>query len=111
MTTFTTTVQYMFTLPQVDGHTDVVVTVFYNVSGTDGVYTAYVELTNQYTVQQGGTFTPYDQLTEAQVVSWIPQDQLTNAQANVQSQLNSMANPPIVPTSQSLPWEAPTLDI
>jgi hypothetical protein len=94
----------MFTLPQVDGHTDVVTNVRYNVSGTDGTYTASIDFSNQYTAQQDGSFVPYYQLTEAQVNSWIPEEQLMIAQACVQGQLDSMANPPVVPMPQALPW-------
>ena len=38
MTTFTTTVSQMFTLPQEAGQTDVVVNVNYLVSGVSGTY-------------------------------------------------------------------------
>jgi len=106
MTTFTTTVSAMYTLPQVDGQTDVVVTVQYNVSGTDGTHTAEIGLSEQYTIQQGGSFTPYADLTEAQVVGWIPESDLANAQACVQGQIDSMITPPVSPSSQALPWSA-----
>ena len=106
MTTFTTTVIAMYTLPQVDGQTDVVVTVQYNVAGTEGEYSANFGFSESYTIQQGGSFTPYADLTEAQVVGWIPEADLANAQACVQGQLDSMISPPVSPTSQALPWSA-----
>jgi len=106
MTTFTTTVTAMYTLPQVEGQTDVVVNVQYNVSGTDGTHTANIGLSEQYTIEQGGSFTPYAQLTEAQVVGWIPASALASAEACVQGQINSMITPPVSPTSQALPWAA-----
>jgi hypothetical protein len=106
MTTFTTTVTAMYTLPQVEGQTDVVVNVQYNVSGTDGTHTANIGLSEQYTIEQGGSFTPYSQLTEAQVIGWIPASALANAEACVQGQINSMITPPVSPTSQALPWAA-----
>jgi hypothetical protein len=106
MTTFVTTVQTMYTLPQVDGQTDVVVTVQYDVRGTDGVYTANIGLSEQYTIAQGSSFTPYEDLTEAQVVAWIPPSALSSAEACVQGQIDSMINPPVSPSSQPLPWSA-----
>lgn len=106
MTTFVTTVQTMYTLPQVDGQTDVVVTVQYNVLGTDGTYTANIGLSEQYTIAQGSSFTPYADLTEAQVVAWIPPSALSSAEACVQGQIDSMINPPVSPSSQPLPWSA-----
>ena len=106
MTTFVTTVQTMYTLPQVDGQTDVVVTVQYNVSGTDGTYTANIGLFEEYIIAQGSSFTPYADLTEAQVIAWIPESALASAQSCVQGQIDSMINPPVSPSSQPLPWSA-----
>ena len=106
MTTFTTTVTQMFTLPQEAGQTDVVVNVQYLVSGVDGTYTADIGFSQQFTIQQGGSFTPYAQLTEAQVVGWADPQTVSNMQACVQGQIDSMINPPVSPTSQPLPWVA-----
>jgi hypothetical protein len=106
MTTFTTTVITMYTVPQVDGRTDVVVNALYRLSGTDGTYTASVDFGIKYTLQQGGAFTPYANLTQAQVIGWIPESQMTSTQAVIQEQINAMANPPAVPASQPLPWAA-----
>jgi len=106
MTTFTTTVTQMYTLPQEAGQIDVVVNVNYLVTGVDGTYTANIGFSQQFIIQQGGSFTPYAQLTEAQVVGWADPQTVSNAQACVQGQINSMINPPVSPTSQALPWSA-----
>jgi hypothetical protein len=106
MTTFTTTVSQMFTLPQVDGETDVVVNVNYLVSGVDGANTADIGFSQQFTIQQGEAFTPYAQLTQAQVIGWADPQTVSNAQACVQGQIDSMITPPVSPTSQALPWSA-----
>ena len=106
MTTFTTTVTQMFTLPQEAGQTDVVVNVNYLVTGVDGTYTADIGFSQQFTIQQGGSFTPYAQLTEAQVVGWADPQTVSNMQACVQGQIDSMVNPPVSPSSQPLPWSA-----
>jgi hypothetical protein len=105
MTTFTTTVTQMYTLPQVEGEADVVVTAMWQVTGVDGEYTANIGGSSQFTLSPDSpSFTPYASLTEAQVIGWIPEDQITSAQQCVQGQLDSMANPPISPSSQALPW-------
>ena len=105
MTNFTTTITSMYTLPQVEGQTDVVVTAQYEVTGVDGPYTANIGGSSQFTLSPDApNFTPYADLTEAQVIGWIPESQITSAQACVQGQLDSMANPPVSPTSQALPW-------
>ena len=104
MTTFTTTVTQMFTLPQVEGQTDVVVNVNYLVTGVDGANTADIGFSQQFTIQQGEAFTPYAQLTQAQVVGWADPQTVSNMQACVQGQLNSAVNPPVSPTNTPLPW-------
>ena len=106
MTTFTTTVTQMFTLPQEAGQTDVVVNVQYLVTGVDGANTADIGFSQQFTIQQGEPFTPYAQLTQAQVVGWADPQTVSNMQACVQGQIDSMVNPPVSPTSQPLPWSA-----
>jgi len=106
MTTFTTTVTQMFTLPQEAGQTDVVVNVNYLVAGVDGTYTADIGFSQQFTIQQGEAFTPYASLTEAQVVGWADPQTVSNMQACVQGQIDSMINPPVSPSSQPLPWSA-----
>ena len=102
MTTFTTTITSMYTLPQVEGETDVVVTAMWTVTGVDGTYTANIGGSSQFTLSP--VFTPYAQLTEAQVIAWIPESQITSAQACVQGQIDSMITPPVSPSSQALPW-------
>ena len=105
MTTFTTTITSMYTLPQVEGETDVVVTAMWQVTGVDGEYTANIGGSTQFTLSPDApNFTPYAQLTEAQVIGWIPEDQITSAQQCVQGQIDSMITPPVSPTSQALPW-------
>jgi hypothetical protein len=104
MTTFTTTITAMYTLPQVEGQTDVVVNAMWKVTGVDGQYTADIGGNTQFTLTRGEGFTPYAQLTETQVIGWIPESQITSAQQCVQGQLNSMANPPVSPENTPLPW-------
>lgn len=105
-TTFTTTIDSMYTLPQVDGETDVVVNAIWTVYGTDGQVAASIGGNTQFTLEQGGTFTPYSQLTQAQVIGWIPAEQIASAQSCVQGQIDSILNPPVSPSAQPLPWSA-----
>jgi hypothetical protein len=104
MTTFTTTITAMYTLPQVEGQTDVVVNAMWEVTGVQDAYTASIGGNSQFTITQGAGFTPYSQLTESQVISWIPESQITSAQQCVQGQLDSLANPPVSPANTALPW-------
>ena len=104
MTTFSTRITAMYTLPQVDGQTDVVVNAMWQVTGVDGEYTADIGGNSQFTITQGEGFTPYADLTQAQVIGWIPENQIASAQACVQGQIDSMITPPVSPSSQALPW-------
>jgi hypothetical protein len=106
MTTYTTTITQMYTVPNPTGY---VVIVNFNVSGTDGTYTAEIGGSIQFTPEQSEAgFVPYDQLTQDEVIGWI--NTATNNQenyyANVQGQINSMITPPVSPTNTPLPWGA-----
>ena len=105
MTTFTTTIQSMYTLDTPDpGY---VVNCLWQVTGVDGEYTASIGGNTQFnSADQEGAFIPYDSLTESQVLAWIPANQIESAQACVQGQLDSLANPPVSPSAQPLPWSA-----
>ena len=95
---------YLWSISQMDRLTadGFVVTVHYNVSATDGTYSANTYGTVGYQEQPGETFTPYDQLTEAQVVGWV---QNSLGQATVEASLQSQINAQINPVQESgVPW-------
>ena len=105
MTTFTTTIDRMYTLQQPDPN--YVVNVLWTLTGVDGEYTAKIGGNTTFnSADQTGPVTPYDQLTQAIVIGWIPENAMTSAQQCVQGQINSMITPPVSPTSQPLPWTA-----
>jgi hypothetical protein len=86
-----------------------VVNVLWTLTGVDGQYTASIGGNSQFTVQEGA-FTPYDQLTQTQVIGWVQAalgaDGVANFEANVQGQINSMITPPVSPQNTPLPWAA-----
>ena len=104
MTTFTTTINSMYTLDTPDpGY---VVNVLWEVQGVDGQYTASIGGNTTFnSADQQGPITPYDQLTAEIVLGWIPQTQIDSPQACVQGQLESLANPPVSPQNTPLPWD------
>lgn len=105
MTTFTTTIDRMYTMQQPDPN--YVVNVLWTVTGVDGEHTASIGGNTQFdSSQQEGPVIPYDQLTEAVVLGWIPANQIESAQACVQGQIDSMINPPASPENTPLPWAA-----
>ena len=104
MTVFTWTVTQMDCYPQAEGQTDVVFTVHWTCSGTDGTYNGSVYSTCNVTYEAGMPYTPYDQLTQDQVLGWIWAGGVDQAyaEAAVQTQIDNQINPPV--TSPALPW-------
>ena len=102
-TTFTWSVTALNCYPQADGQTDVVFTVHWTLSGTDGTYNGSVYSTCSVPAPEG-TFTPYDQLTQDQVLGWIWANGVDkdSAEAAVQQQIDNQINPPVV--TPPLPW-------
>jgi len=81
-----------------------VFTVHYNVSATDGTYSANTYGTVGYQEQPGETYTPYQDLTEAQVVGWV---QTSLGKDTVEASLQSQIDAQINPVQQSgTPWSA-----
>jgi uncharacterized lipoprotein YmbA len=110
-TTYQWTIQAMDCVPQEDGHTDVVVTAHWIVNATDGTYNASVYGTQSFTYDATKAFTPYEDLTQDQVVGWVQEgmgiDAVTALQENLDQQIANQINPPIV--TPPLPWApAPT---
>jgi hypothetical protein len=60
------------------GETNVVVKVVWKVSGADAINTCYCQKSTSFTHAVGASFTPYADLTQAQVLGWV-QDSLGTA--------------------------------
>ena len=109
--TMTWDVTAMDCYPQEDGHTDVVFTVHWTCSGSQTAsgqtYSGSVYSTCGVPAPTGSAFTPYDQLTEQQVLGWIWANGVDKAatEAAVQQQINNQINPPVV--TPPLPWATP----
>ena len=103
MTVFTWTVTQLNCYPQAEEQTDVVFTVHWTCAGTDGTYTGSVYSTCSVPAPTG-TFTPYADLTQDQVLGWIWANGVdqASAEAAVQTQIDNQINPPV--TSPALPW-------
>tara|TARA_R110000765_G_scaffold418725_1_gene522416 strand:- start:6 stop:287 length:282 start_codon:yes stop_codon:yes gene_type:complete len=87
---------------------DFVVNVIWTLTGTDGTNTASIDGNTRKAQVEGDDFTPYADLTETQVLSWVQDDLgengISNYEANVDGQINSIVNPPVSPTVEPLPW-------
>jgi hypothetical protein len=102
--TFTWSVSALDCYPQEDGNTDVVFTVHWTCSGTDGTYSSSVYSTCAVPAPSGGAFTPYASLTQDQVLGWIWANGVdqTATEAAVAQQIANQVNPPVV--TPALPW-------
>ena len=106
-TTYTTTVTNLYTIPNPAGY---VVNAIFTVTGTDGTNTASIGGNCQFTPEVGATIIQFDQLTQAQVITWINEatDNQSNYYANIDGQIASMINPPVSPANTPLPWATQT---
>lgn len=108
MTTHTWTIKQMSVMPVLDGQADVVVSAQWNILGEDQGYSYNLAGWQNFTLKQGEGFTPYDQLTEAQVVGWVQdamgENGVANMEAAVQGSLAALINPPVQPQTAPFPW-------
>ena len=104
--TNTWNVVQMDAYPEYEGETDVVFTVHWTLNGTDGTYVGSVYGSQGITLVEGATFTPYADLTEAQVIGWVQSamgaEQVATYEANVAQQIEDQIDPPVV--TPPLPW-------
>jgi hypothetical protein len=104
--TNTWAVQQLNAYPELDGQTDVVFSVHWQLNGTDGTYNGSVYGSVGVTLDEGATFTPYASLTQAQVIGWVQdalgEEQVASYEANVAQQIENQINPPVV--TPPLPW-------
>jgi hypothetical protein len=72
MATITWSINSMVIVPQVDQYTDYAWQVGWTCTATDNGNTKSISSSlTFYPSQQGQPYVPYDQLTEAQVISWV----------------------------------------
>ena len=109
---------WMNAYPQFDGQTDVVIqagwacTVSQRINGA--LYEGISQGQSSFTLDSSTTFTPYDQLTQDQVLGWCwaatdPQGQVlidkTVVEAQATARYEAQVTPPIV--QPPLPWNPP----
>jgi hypothetical protein len=85
---------------------DTVITAHWTCSGTDGTYYGSIYSTCSFP-QPEGSFTPYADLTQEQVLDWCYANGVDQAatEAAIQANIDSQINPPIV--QPPLPWANP----
>ena len=88
--------------------TDVVITADWRCNGTQDQYSGTCYGSCSF-APPSGEFTPYDQLSEAQVLNWCYENGVdkTAIEANVTQQIADQINPPII--APPLPWVEPVM--
>jgi hypothetical protein len=103
MTTLSWIIERLLVKPTEGSLTDVVITADWRCNGTDETYsgTCYGSCSFQ---PPSGEFTPYEDLTEAQVLNWCYENGVdkTAIEANVSLQIENQIDPPVV--TLPLPW-------
>ena len=101
--TVTWSVNAMDCNPTAQGQADVVFNVHWTCSGTQDTYSASIN--NTCPVEfAGGTYTPFEQLTKEQVLTWIWSNGVDKAtvEAAVEQRIQEQINPPVV--TKHVPW-------
>ena len=89
----------------VEGFDQVVLTAGWRCTAADGeVSTSAYGSVGFPQPAEDGQFTPYDELTQEQVLGWVWDNGVNKdeVETNVTNQLNSLLNPPVV--TPPLPW-------
>ena len=105
-TVYTWEIKFLSCYPQYAGQTDVVFTVGWNLWGDNGTTKTYIPGTTPLTYTAGSPFTPYDKLTNDQVVGWVVNTLgsagVSAQEALVDARITAIENPTSV--TPPLPW-------
>jgi len=106
--TTTWVIEQMNCYPTAEGQTDVVFNAAWRANATDGTYNATAYGTVGITYVAGSPYTPFADLTQAQVVSWVQAalgaEQVASIEAGLATNIANQVNPPTV--TPPLPWSA-----
>lgn len=94
--------------PEVDGNTDVVFEINWRREAASDGFVADVYGSQAITLDASAPFTPYADLTEAQVIAWLEEAMGAEALAAIDAQLDAHIQKQINPTvlTPPLPWVA-----
>ena len=106
MITLSWIIERLLVKPTEGSLTDVVITADWRCNGSQDQYSGTCYGSASF-APPSGSFTPYEDLTEAQVLNWCFSNGVDQAaiEANVTQQINDQINPPII--APPLPWMPP----
>jgi len=92
--------------PERDGKQDVVFIVHWRCNGVDGKFAGTSYGTQAIAYEADASFTPYSNLTEAQVIGWVKaalgDERVSQIEASVIAQIEEQRAPSII--RPALPW-------
>lgn len=103
-------IKELYTLPEQNGQSNVVVQVLFTTTGTDSENPqATASTVNTVVLEYSeGAFTPFEQLSEAQVLAWVEEKITPRMQEtiikNIEDQIRRKLTPIVKPQAQALPW-------
>jgi hypothetical protein len=102
-------IERLLVKPTEGPNTDVVITADWRCNGSQDQYSGTCYGSASF-APPSGDFTPYDQLTEQQVLDWCFANGVDQAaiEANVTAQIENQINPPVV--APPLPWVPPIVE-
>jgi len=107
--TYTWKINALFVAPQLEGQTDVVLRAAWCLHGQADSVESEMQGTEQL-VFSGGAFTPFDQLTQEQVIQWVQdllgQTKIDQTKAQIVAKIQEQLLPPIDPIYKPAPWMA-----
>ena len=106
--TYTWVISQLEAYPSYEGKTDVVFTVHWRRQATDGTHFADVYGSQSVTLEPDAPFTPYADLTQAEVEGWLEDaigaERVAEMDAALDAQIENQINPPVI--TPPLPWIA-----
>jgi hypothetical protein len=109
MTTLSWIIQSLLVRKVEGTYSDVVITADWRCNGSQDQYSGTCYGSTSF-APPSGDFTPYDQLTEQQVLDWCFANGVDQSaiEANVSLQIQNQINPPVV--ALPLPWVPPIVE-
>jgi hypothetical protein len=104
---YTTKISNIYCYPKYQTFENAVFNVLWNYTGTDGTFTATVNGNTSIPFDGSAKYTPFDQLTEQEVISWVntitEASVWAEAQEKITNSITQQSTPPEV-INPTLPW-------
>jgi hypothetical protein len=98
----------MYCYPTYGSVTNLVFTILWEYTGSDGINSSYVSNRTDISYDSSAEYKPYEELTHSEVVAWIEQytdpTVIADAQTLIEQRIIEASTPPAV-INPKLPWD------